>query len=183
MTTNRRRTKRAAQARLIMVVGGAASGKSTTALKLAGRTGRKAFLATAEALDDEMTDRIRRHQLHRGPGWETAEVPIEVAEWLRAKGRGYRSIVLDCLTLWLSNLMERGRTSEAISREITQLIAAARVSRALVVIVSNELGMGLVPVESRSRRFRDLMGQMNQRIAAAADEVYFLMAGIPLKLK
>lgn len=171
------------QGRLILVLGGGASGKSTAALLMAGRTGRRAFVATAEALDDEMASRIRRHQVDRGPAWETAEVPVEVAEWLRAKGRGYRGIVLDCLTLWLSNLRERGMTDEGVSSQVSGLIAAARTSCARVVMVSNELGMGIVPPEAGSRRFRDLMGQANQRVAAAADEVYLVTAGIPQRLK
>jgi adenosylcobinamide kinase / adenosylcobinamide-phosphate guanylyltransferase len=140
-------------------------------------------VATAEARDDEMASRIRRHQLGRGIGWETAEVPIEVAEWLRAKGRGYGSIVLDCLTLWLSNLMERGVTDQAASGLVSALIAAARMSGARVVIVSNEVGMGIVPLDPQTRKFRDLMGQMNQHIAAAADEVYLFTAGIRQRIK
>jgi adenosylcobinamide kinase/adenosylcobinamide-phosphate guanylyltransferase len=150
---------------------------------MAGRTGRRAFVATAEALDDEMASRIRRHQLGRDAGWETAEVPIEVAEWLRAKGRGYRSIVVDCLTLWLSNLMERGAADQAVPGLVSALIASARMSGACVVIVSNEVGMGIVPLDPRTRKFRDLMGQMNQQIAAAADEVYLFTAGIRQRIK
>jgi adenosylcobinamide kinase/adenosylcobinamide-phosphate guanylyltransferase len=179
-----RRTKtRPRQGRLILVLGGASCGKSTAALLMASPTGRRAFVATAEALDAEMASRIRRHQVARGPDWETAEVPVEVAEWLRAKGRGYRSIVLDCLTLWLSNLRERGTTDEAILTHVSALIAAARASGARVVMVSNELGMGIVPSEAGSRSFRELMGQANQEIAAAADEVYLVTAGISQKIK
>jgi adenosylcobinamide kinase/adenosylcobinamide-phosphate guanylyltransferase len=169
--------------RLILVLGGASSGKSTAALKLAGPKGRRAFVATAEARDDEMTSRIRRHQLDRGRGWETAEVPIEIAEWLRSKGRGYRTIVLDCLTVWLSNLRERDMTDEAVAGQVSSLITAARASQARVVVVSNELGLGLVPQESGSRKFRELMGQTNQQVAAGADEVYFVTAGILQQVK
>jgi adenosylcobinamide kinase/adenosylcobinamide-phosphate guanylyltransferase len=110
-------------------------------------------------------------------------VPIELAEWLRAKGQGYRSIVVDCLTLWLSNLRMRGIADEVIPTLVDALIAAVRTSGARVVIVSNELGMGIVPPDPATRKFRDLMGYMNQQIAAAADEVYLMTAGISQKLK
>jgi adenosylcobinamide kinase/adenosylcobinamide-phosphate guanylyltransferase len=179
-----RRTKTGPrQGRLILVLGGASSGKSTAALLMASPTGRRAFVATAEALDAEMASRICRHQVARGPDWETAEVPIELAEWLRAKGRGYRSIVVDCLTLWLSNLRGRGMDDEAIASEVSALIAAVRMSGARVVMVSNELGMGIVPPDPATRKFRDLMGCMNQQVAAAADEVYLMTAGISQKMK
>jgi adenosylcobinamide kinase/adenosylcobinamide-phosphate guanylyltransferase len=169
--------------RLILVLGGASSGKSRAALMLAGRSGRRAFIATAEALDDEMASRIRRHQRDRGSEWETAEVPIEIAEWLRAKGRGYRTIVLDCLTLWLSNIRERGIADETVAMHVAALIAAARTSQARVILVSNELGLGMVPQETGSRKFRELMGQTNQQVSAEADEVYFVTAGIRQKVK
>jgi adenosylcobinamide kinase/adenosylcobinamide-phosphate guanylyltransferase len=181
--TRRVKTRPRRGGRLILVLGGASSGKSTAALTIAYRTGRRAFVATAEALDAEMASRIGRHQTTRGQEWETAEVPVEVAEWLRAKGRSYRSIVLDCLTLWLSNLRERGVSDEGVSSHISALIAAARMSGSRVVMVSNELGMGIVPPEAGSRKFRELMGQANQQIAAAADEVYVVTAGIRQKIK
>jgi adenosylcobinamide kinase/adenosylcobinamide-phosphate guanylyltransferase len=182
-TRRRAGTRPRRRGRLILILGGASSGKSTTALRMGGRVGRRAFVATAEALDHEMVTRIRRHQADRGPDWETAEVPVEVTEWLRAKGRSYRSIVLDCLTLWLSNLHQRGWTDEAIANHVAALIAAARASDARVVMVSNELGMGIVPMDPGTRHFRDLMGQANQQVAAAADEVYLLTAGIARRLK
>ena len=169
--------------RLVLVLGGAASGKSAEALTLAGQTGRQVFVATAEALDPEMAARICRHQQARSTDWETAEVPVDVAEWLRAKGPGYDSIVVDCLTLWLSNLRDRGLANSAIAAQVSLLVAAARRSRARVVFVSNELGAGLVPSEAGSRTFRDLMGQTNQQIAAAADDVYLVTAGIRQKIK
>ncbi|WHZ21369.1 MAG: adenosylcobinamide kinase/adenosylcobinamide-phosphate guanylyltransferase [Nitrospira sp.] len=169
--------------RLILVVGGAASGKSHTALEQAGRTGPKAFVATGEALDGEMADRIARHRATRSADWVTAEVPRELAVWFRSEGKAYRTIVVDCLTLWLSNLRGRRVTSMAIIERVDELLQAIRAVPARVVLVSNELGFGLVPANRSARAFRDLAGRVNQQVADAADEVYLVCCGQLLKLK
>ncbi len=163
---------------IILVGGGSRSGKSRYALELATQRGvRPAFLATAQAFDDEMTERIRKHRDERGGAFTTWEEPFEIAERLRARHE-CDVIVVDCLTLWVSNLM-------LADREIpgAELIAAARAVSATVIFVSNEVGCGIVPENALARRFRDLAGALNQQVAAAADEVYWMAFGIPLKVK
>ncbi len=169
--------------RIILVLGGAASGKSDTALRLAGTKRPQAFLATGQGLDEEMAHRIAHHQATRGAHWKTAEVPLELAEWLKQQGQFYRAIVLDCITLWLTNLQSERVTATDIAKKVDELVKAMRKTKARIVIVSNELGLGLVPMNRAAREFRDLAGRANQRIAAAADEVHFVVAGIPLRLK
>ena len=137
-----------------MVLGGAASGKSATALRLAGSKGPKAFVATGQGLDNEMSSRIARHQATRTPDWITAEVPIRLTAWFERQGKKYRTIVVDCVTLWLSNLEEDKKLGAAITKHVTELLQAVRRTSARVVIVSNELGFGLVPVERSVRAFR-----------------------------
>ena len=177
------KTSRNNRSRLILVLGGAASGKSQAALDLAGRALPRAFVATGEALDREMAVRIARHRATRSSEWMTAEVPANLAEWFNKNRSSYQSIVLDCLTLWLSNLQGRRLSSVAISDATTDLLHAIRATRARVVIVSNELGLGLVPATKVVRAFRDLAGLVNQQVAAEADEVYLTISGIPLRLK
>lgn len=170
-------------ARLTLVLGGSASGKSDVALNLAGESGPRLFLATGEARDPEMAERIARHRETRDSDWDTAEVPLEVAAWIATNGRRYKTILLDCLTLWLSNLLEGGVQPNDVPKHVVDLLAALRASGARVVLVSNELGMGLVPMEPESRRFRDLAGRVNQLVAAAVDEVVLVVAGVPLRVK
>ena len=181
--TSRRRDRPEKTGRIILVLGGTASGKSETALRLAGVKKPKAFVATGEGLDDEMVVRIARHQAARGSKWITAEVPVEVSTWFSQQGKAYRTIVLDCVTLWLSNLLGRQTSDVTVAKKVDDLLAAMRKAEARVVIVSNELGLGLVPAEKAPRRFRDLAGRVNQQIAAAADEVYFVVSGVSLRLK
>ncbi len=161
-----------------LVLGGARSGKTARALALAG-TPPHVYLATAQALDGEMTDRIAAHRAERGPSWGVIEEPLEVADALGAVEPG-TTVLIDCLTLWLSNLMHHGRDVEA---ETVRLVAALGAARGPVVLVSNEIGLGLVPMERLSREFRDAQGRLNQRIAAAATRVEFVAAGLPLTLK
>jgi adenosylcobinamide kinase/adenosylcobinamide-phosphate guanylyltransferase len=175
--------KRRQKSRLILVLGGAASGKSQAALDLAGESGPRAFVATGQALDREMKVRIERHQATRSPEWETAEVPVDIAEWLTGNNELYQTIVIDCLTLWLSNLQGRKLKHEAVSEATADLLRAIRATQARVVIVSNELGLGLVPATKTVRAFRDLAGRVNQQVAAEADEVYLTVSGLPLRLK
>ena len=200
--------KRHRESRLILVLGGAASGKSQAALDLArglappqavpvpvrrgqtpradagkGVSPRFAFVATGQALDREMKVRIERHQATRPSDWETAEVPTDLAKWFADKGPSYQLVVLDCLTLWLSNLKGLRLRDGAVVEATASLLAAIRATKARVVIVSNELGLGLVPATKPVRAFRDLAGKVNQLVAAEADEVYLTVAGLPLRLK
>lgn len=181
--SNRHIGERSGRNQLILVVGGASSGKSAFALKLAGEKTKRVFVATAQPLDAEMGDRISRHRSVRGPGWDTAEVPLKLQRWFRANETTYDSIVLDCVTLWLSNLRERKVPDSRVPVLVDKLIHAIRMTTARVVVVSNELGGGLVPMEPETRRFRDLAGQVNQQFAKEADEVYVVISGLPLRLK
>jgi adenosyl cobinamide kinase/adenosyl cobinamide phosphate guanylyltransferase len=136
------------------------------------------FIATAEPLDEEMKERIRRHQQERPPGWETLEAPLEVPQALGQARHGV--VLLDCLTLWVSNLLLAGR---AVEGEVERLLEVAGRSGKTLIAVSNEVGMGLVPENPLGRRYRDLLGAANQRLAQEAQEVYLLVAGLSLRLK
>ncbi len=171
--------------KIVFITGGARSGKSSFALREASLiTGRKVFIATAEAADHEMKERMERHQRDRGPGWETYEEPLHVAKAIEEVSGKYDVVVLDCLTIWLSNIMFAGSD---VDREIEYLIAAIKrfsgKSSGRLFIVSNEVGMGIVPVNEMARRFRDHAGMLNQKVAEAAGEVYWTVAGIPVRIK
>lgn len=164
---------------ITLVLGGARSGKSAYAETLAA-AGERHYIATAQAFDDEMRDRIAKHQRDRGGGWVTHEEPLELLKALQATDGTGRVLLVDCLTLWLSNLMLAERE---IGAAIRLLIDGLARLNADVVFVSNEVGMGLVPDTPLGRRFRDAQGQLNQRVAAVADRVVFVAAGLPLVLK
>jgi adenosylcobinamide kinase/adenosylcobinamide-phosphate guanylyltransferase len=134
-------------------------------------------------LDDEMAARIARHQAARQADWETVEEPLEVAAWFAKQGFQYRSILFDCVTLWLSNLVGTGLNESDVLARVGMLLQTMRIAATRVVIVSNELGFGLVPTEPSARAFRDLAGRVNQQIAAGADEVHLIVSGLPLRLK
>jgi adenosylcobinamide kinase/adenosylcobinamide-phosphate guanylyltransferase len=175
--------RRRAAGKLILVLGGAASGKSDIALRLSGGKTPKAFVATGQGLDAEMSTRIARHQATRSSDWATFEIPVDMAQWFGDHANGYSTIVIDCVTLWLSNLQEQGKNDSAIKDKVSELLKVMRSSPATIVLVSNELGMGLVPVGESVRKFRDLAGWVNQQIAAAADEVHLVVSGIALRMK
>jgi adenosylcobinamide kinase/adenosylcobinamide-phosphate guanylyltransferase len=172
---------------LVFVLGGASSGKSEVALSLGSRgvakTAARAFVATGEGRDEEMAMKIARHRQSRSPLWMTAEVPLELAAWFNEQGRHYRVILVDCLTMWLSNHWERGSKVQDIIEDASNVLKAIRGSGARVVVVSNELGMGLVPVDPLSRSFRELAGEVNRLVAQEADEAYFVVSGLFLPLK
>ena len=178
---------RRVRSHLLFIVGGASSGKSDVALRLAaegvGKAAPRAFVATGEGLDEEMAMKIARHRQSRSSAWETAEVPLELTVWFKQCARDYRVVVVDCLTMWLSNHCERGTKDIEIIQEAKALLGVIRRSGARVVLVSNELGSGLIPVDAQSRRFRELAGHVNRLVAEAADEAYFVVSGIPLPLK
>jgi adenosylcobinamide kinase / adenosylcobinamide-phosphate guanylyltransferase len=169
--------------RLMLVIGGGASGKSAKALQLAGRSRPRIFVATGQSLDKEMAARIRRHQAEREAGWDTAEVPMELAAWFEEHRDRYRVIVLDCMTLWLSNLLGSGVPDSDIPDRVSGLLKAIHAMQSRVIVVTNELGMGMVPFDPETRRFRDLAGHVNQQFARAADRVYFVVSGCSVQVK
>jgi adenosylcobinamide kinase / adenosylcobinamide-phosphate guanylyltransferase len=167
--------------RITLVLGGARSGKSRYAERLvegAARSGT--YCATAEPGDAEMAERIAAHRARRGPFWRTVETPLALAQAIAAEAMRDRPLLVDCLTLWLSNLLLAGKWSDA---EAGALFSALRGAEGPVVLVSNEVGLGLVPETPLGRRFRDMAGRLNQRAAALADRVVFVAAGLPLVLK
>ena len=178
--------------KIVFVTGGAKSGKSSFVLdKVSEGTGKKAFIATAEALDDEMKERINRHKAERGDEWETYEVPLKLSDALLDAAGRHSAVVLDCLTIWLSNvLIGEGNTKENIQDLVDNLIQLKEspvcfggTGCSVLYIVSNEVGMGIVPENDLAREFRDLAGNLNQRVAEISDEVYLVVAGIPVKIK
>jgi adenosylcobinamide kinase/adenosylcobinamide-phosphate guanylyltransferase len=166
---------------LILITGGARSGKSRYALEWARRFRKRGFLATAQALDDEMRDRIAHHQLERGRDWRTYEEPVRLAQALELAEREVDAVVVDCLTLWLSNLLVMPGGLEP-GPATDELVRALQRRRAAIALVTNEVGSGIVPDQLLGRRFRDLAGSLHQRIAAIADRVVLMVAGCPLEL-
>jgi adenosylcobinamide kinase / adenosylcobinamide-phosphate guanylyltransferase len=165
--------------KLTFVIGGARSGKSRYAEGLiAALPPPWTYVATAEALDAEMSERIGAHRARRGSQWRTIEAPRDLAAALTASAT--TPVLIDCLTLWLSNLMLADADIEAETERLEQALAAAR---APVIVVANEVGSGIVPEHALGRKFRDLQGVLNQRIAARADRVVLVVAGLPLVLK
>lgn len=167
--------------RSLLVIGGARSGKSAYAQQLAERQGsERLYLATATPGDEEMAARIARHQADRGQGWTTLEEPLEVARALAVQAGPGRVIVVDCLTLWLSNLILAGRDPAPAVGGLADAVAALA---GPAIFVSNEVGMGLVPDHKLGREFRDWQGRANREIARVCDAVIFVAAGLPLQLK
>lgn len=165
---------------LTLVLGGAASGKSDFAESLAKKAGRPlAYIATAQAFDREMQEKIDRHRVSRGPGWRTIETPLDPGSAISGLAVGEIAL-LDCATLWLSNLL----LAEAdLAAEEARLFAALAACPAPVIVVSNEVGAGIVPENALARRFRAAQGGFNRRLAARADTVIGVMAGLPFALK
>jgi adenosylcobinamide kinase/adenosylcobinamide-phosphate guanylyltransferase len=170
--------------KLIFITGGCRSGKSQYALDYANRHfQRKLYLATCQALDEEMVQRIENHKRLRGPEWLTVEEPVEIIDQMKRCGDDVEVILLDCLTLWISNLLLKWDNDLKTMEEMDRLVHTLRERRTSILIVANEVGMGIVPADSLSRRFRDLSGMANQKIAGEADEVIFMVSGIPIVLK
>ncbi|MEM1037066.1 MAG: bifunctional adenosylcobinamide kinase/adenosylcobinamide-phosphate guanylyltransferase [Pseudomonadota bacterium] len=163
------------------ILGGARSGKSRRALELAeGLAKRRAFIATAEAWDDEMAERIARHKTERGAGWSTIEAPLDLLKALEMAEQHGQVCLVDCLTLWLSNLMHHDRDVERESARLCEVVIAMPIP---IILVSNEVGLGLVPETPLGRAFRDAQGRLNQAVANVCDRVEFVAAGLPIVLK
>ena len=172
------------QKKIVFITGGARSGKSRFAEELARQfPGAKAYLATAQALDEEMTERIRRHRENRPDDWQTLEEPLKVADCISKEGSRFDLILLDCLTLWISNLLMAGWEETTIQKEGNRLLDACRRAKSSLILVGNEVGMGIVPENAQARLFRDLSGFIQQKVAREADEVYFMVSGIGQKIK
>ncbi len=175
---------------LIYISGGCRSGKSHHAQQLAEELpGRRAYIATCPQIDNEMAERIERHQRQRaGRGWQTIEAPIELAKTIEQTDE-FDVLLIDCLTLWVNNLLytaeQQGETVDEydIRDKCNELIGICRKRSQTIIFVSNELGMGLVPVDSISRRYRDCLGRCNQVIAQSCDTAIFMVSGLPLVLQ
>jgi adenosylcobinamide kinase/adenosylcobinamide-phosphate guanylyltransferase len=168
-----------------LIIGGCRSGKSGHALDLgeksAGR--RNLFVATGQAGDPEMEKRIKRHQEERGDRWQTVEEPVDIVGVLEQQGPGADIAIIDCLTLWTSNLMMAFDTDETIIREMHRLSQLITEPPCPIILVSNEVGLGIVPENPLARRFRDLTGWCNQRVSKACKRVVWMVAGIPVTIK
>lgn len=166
--------------KVTLVLGGARSGKSSHAERLLAGHSPRSYIATAQAGDEEMAARIAHHRDRRGTGWHTVEAPLELPDAIMREADAGNHMLVDCVTLWLSNLMlDKRDTAHALSG-LTRALATVSTR---IVLVSNEVGMGIVPENALARSFRDLAGLANQEIAAAAHEVIFVAAGLPLTLK
>jgi len=167
----------------IFISGPVRSGKSRLAVELAKKSGKRVvFLATAQALDPQMQRRIKAHKKERPAAWHTIEEPVAVAAVIKKRLAG-ELVILDCITLWLSNMLLAGLGLAVINARIKKFVETIKTCRAAVIIVSNEVGWGIVPENKLARDFRDIAGTANQKIAAVADEVYLCASGIPIRIK
>jgi adenosylcobinamide kinase/adenosylcobinamide-phosphate guanylyltransferase len=170
--------------RIILITGGARSGKSLLSEQLAEGFGApRAYIATGEAGDREMRERIERHRLRRGPAWQTIEEPCDLLGAIRRIDGQFKVMLVDCVTLWLTNLLLNNNDPQEVMAEVKNLVAAFSSLDTTLILVTNEVGMGIVPENSLARSFRDLAGEANQLLAVAADEVHVTISGLPLKLK
>ena len=172
---------------ITFVIGGCRSGKSRYALELAGKLSEnnKIFIATCQPQDEEMRQRVARHQKDRGKTWITLEVPIALPEAVTQNSYRGDMILVDCLTLWINNLltMTQKVSEDEVIGSVDSLTQALQTVKCPVILVSNEVGTGIVPENRLARQFRDIMGMANQRVAACAHGVIWMVAGIPLKIK
>jgi len=172
-----------AAVKCVLIGGGVRAGKSAFALTRARQLGaRRVFVATARGLDDEMRERIARHQADRGGDFTTVDEPLRLPAMLRRLS-DVDVVVVDCLTMWLANLLVRGDDEAAILRDVDALVAAVREASYRAVLVTNEVGMGVHPEHALGRAFRDVVGRAHQRLAACADEIYFAAMGVMLRLQ
>jgi adenosylcobinamide kinase / adenosylcobinamide-phosphate guanylyltransferase len=174
--------------KITLIIGGARSGKSNFAQEYASQIGgRVLFCATAEPLDGEMVARIEAHKKSRPPGWDTCEASINVGAALQKLAHKYDAVIIDCLTLLVSNCMGDGcsfeQSEHVVTEEIDRLIECLLQKNANYILVTNDVGSGLVPDNTLGRQYRDLLGRANQQLARCADEVYLMVAGLPVKIK
>lgn len=170
--------------KIIFILGGARSGKSTYAINLAKRIPKRvAFIATCASLDKEMKKRIRLHQTKRPSSWQTFEETKDIAALLKKIRSQYPMIIIDCLTLLISNLLLAGFKENTILDKINEILKILKSLKGKAIIVANEVGLGIVPNSKLGRDFRDLAGKVNQLVVQKADEVFFMVSGLPLKVK
>ena len=170
--------------KIYFITGGARSGKSAFAENLAkGVAGKRAYIATAQALDPEMAVKIERHRKDRDTVWDTYEEPLAVAELLRKLSNRYQVVLLDCLTLWLSNVIAHAAGDDAVTARSLELVAAIKDFGGSCIVVSNEVGLGIVPDNPLARKFRDFAGMVNQKMAGGAGGGYFTAYGVPVEIK
>ena len=169
--------------KITLVLGGARSGKSSFALGLAKKYKKVGFIATCDGLDREMRERIKKHKILRPKNWATFEKNKHIVSALDDMGNNFDCIIIDCLTLWVSNLLLSKNKEEKIAQEAVAVLARLKKNKARAILVSNEVGLGLVPVNKLGRKFRDIAGRVNQLAAKEADEVFFTVSGIPTKIK
>ena len=169
----------------VFVLGGCRSGKSSHALELAEQTPgtNRVFLATCVVRDDEMKDRVDRHKRERGEQWQTLEIPVDIPEAIRQHSSQADVILVDCLTLWVSNLILENQDMDAVLEHVRQLTRSIEDARCPIFLVSNEIGTGIVPENDLARFFRDAVGFVNQRVAGCCDQVIWTVAGIPVRIK
>jgi len=179
--------------KLTFILGGARSGKSSHAQKLAQESGRSVtFIATAQALDEEMSARINKHQEDRPSNWVTLEIPLNISEHLRTHPINADIVLLDCITLLLNNrfmqyvenhIVDEQRSMQGMQKEVDDLLATIHEQKQDWIVISNEVGLGVVPAYQMGRAYRDILGWANQRLAREADEVYWMVAGIPVPIR
>ena len=171
--------------RITLVTGGCRSGKSRFALKTAEQIAddNRLFIATSQPLDDEMKERVKRHRQERGPDWKTVESPVQLPETVTGSHDSAQVILIDCITMWISNLLLDESLSPRINEYMENLKKTLISARCPVFLVTNEVGMGIVPENRLAREFRDLAGSANQTLAGLADQVVLVVSGIPLWVK
>ena len=170
---------------IVFVIGGCRSGKSRHALETAARiaANKRIFIATCIPYDAEMKQRVDRHQKERGRDWQTVEAPVDLPQTVTDSSRQADVVLIDCLTLWISNLLMEIEDDETITERIFSLAQTLESATCPVILVSNEVGAGIVPENQLARRFRDLVGTANQTLAEQADRVVWMVAGIPVRIK
>lgn len=169
--------------KITFIIGGARSGKSQYAVKLIGEDKKTAFVATCQSKDQEMLKRIMLHKKRRPKSWHTFEEPQNVSGLLKKIGNKYEWVLIDCLTLLVSNLLLKKNKEDAIENEINKILSLLKKIKAKSVIVSNEVGLGIVPQTKVGRDFRDIAGRINQMVAEKSDRVFFVVSGIPWRIK
>jgi len=167
------------------LIGGCRSGKSRQALELAEKISgsKRIFIATCMPLDDEMNQRIEHHKRERDKSWKTVEAPVELPAAINENSREGDVIIIDCLTLWINNLLMEIENPDVINQCIQKLILAIKEAKCPIILISNEVGAGIVPENKLARKFRDIAGFTNQKVAECADSVIWMIAGIPVSIK